>query len=485
MYTLLFLLFTSSPYLEFKDLGVKMPPIGDNLLSFILNNDNTVYYKLPKVYQSNDPNGLTGVFAAEYLPEINANLDFPWDRPFGFNQVPKDILETFNFFLLPRNKKIAVFNEQPVKWLYPDAGIFGEILIIKEKEKNQKYICEIRIRIKRVFNGNADWESKIFRQIANRMELESFLGVPTYYSSAVKPATKYVKLENPEKDKVFIAQAYLDVLPDIPADKLETIFSTFPFKDVTSEPWSETCIAPTSTQEFNLFPKDYALLIKMDSFSCQRCHKQTFVPNNRLLPNEPIIKNNPDKIGRIRGYDGIFTWQPFDESCISKDGTNQGFKLRSYDFEKGYVEYYDPIKHKDYVLTGFFQKELIQEEIPVALRTKPVHLNVVDNASDYLGIKTSIANPEFVKYYKKAWNGGLYIDEVKPNGIFYNVGIKNGNVLAGIALGNKSYATLKPKDLEDILKLPDFNKVAEVGVWIISPEGIVEKKVFNKQGVLK
>lgn len=475
MYILLLIFSSVNPYLQFKDLEVTLPPIGDNLLNFILTNDNTVYYKLPKVYQANNTGGLSGVFSAEYLPEINANLDFPWDAPFGFNQVPKEVLETYNFFLLPKGKKIVIFREIPVKWIHPNMGIFGEILIVKDKSKNRKYICEIRIRIKRLFGAIADWETKIFRQVGNRMELESYLGVPTYYSNSMKPTSKYLKLENPEKDKVFVAQSYVDVLPDLPHDKVETIFTTFPFKEVTNDTWSENCIAPTSNQEFNIFPKNYALLLKMDSFACQKCHRQTFVPNNRLLPNEPIIKENSSKIGRIRGYDGIFTWHPFDESAISKDGESKGFKLRDYDFNHGYVEYYDPAKHKDYILTTFVQKELIEDEMPSPFRTKPTALNV--EPADQFGIKVSLANPEFVKYYRPQWNGGLYIDYVSPDSILAN-SLSKGEVMTGVSIGKTSYATLQYKDLEDISRLPNF-KNSQLAVWVITPEGAIIKRLFS------
>ena len=52
-----------------------------------------------------------------------------------------------------------------------------------------------------------------------------------------------------------------------------------------------------------------------------------------------------DWYGRIRGSDGIFSFHPFDPSCISYNGYEQQARLRDEFVEGGLIERYDSSKH--------------------------------------------------------------------------------------------------------------------------------------------
>ena len=74
---------------------------------------------------------------------------------------------------------------------------------------------------------------------------------------------------------------------------------------------------------------------------------------------------NPEKVGNIRGSDGIFTWTPLDINTAAKDAndTKQVY-LRRYDRDNKIVTLYDPILHSDYKLTTYVQKSLADYELP-------------------------------------------------------------------------------------------------------------------------
>jgi len=81
------------------------------------------------------------------------------------------------------------------------------------------------------------------------------------------------------------------------------------FKNTTNVKWSADCSIPTADDTFSIVPKNYSLglLPGVDSDSCSNCHRQTSISVNRLVPEEPMIRDNPARVGNIRGSDGIFT----------------------------------------------------------------------------------------------------------------------------------------------------------------------------------
>ena len=360
--------------LDLNKIGITLPVTNDENLNELLNSARTVYYKFPQTYQFFQPSSVVehknltlgttyqtktkevfGLYFSSYLPEFNANTFFPWETTFGLNHAfaaGNSPYESINFIHLPPNNPVVVLNETPIKWIYPIGTTVAEILYVKNK--TNKYIFEIRTRTK-VFDT---WEPNVYRPVANREEFEKHVNVGV-------PAKKYLFLRNPQEDEVFKAEGFVERIPDLTEEQTKKLLS-LPFKLVTNEVWSDISNTPCSDQEFSLFPKDYSLgLITVDSVSCSNCHRQTQITVNRLIPKEPLIYKNPEKVGNIRGSDGVFTWTPFDVSTAAKDPTDvKELRLRKYDRDNKIVAMYDPILHLDYKLTPYVQKSLAEYELP-------------------------------------------------------------------------------------------------------------------------
>lgn len=323
------------------DLSVQnfsLPRTVDKKLAEVLSSKDTVFYKTPKFYQYYY-NGLFGVYEAHYLKDFNANLDFPWETTFGLNGRDK-VYTSVNFCYLPREnnkiKPIVILDyERPIRWIFPEGAVLGEILL-QPHPNGGRVIFEIRIRTK----TSNTWEVAIFRPIATQEEFQEKLNIAAY-----TPATKFFMMQNPEKDKVFVVSGKVEVVPEMSVEQVDYALS-LPFKDVTDSGWT-----PAGNQWYCLFPRDYKLgLISADSLSCQSCHKQTQVTVDRLIPSEPNIRNNLEKVGSIRGSDGIFTYSPFGSI------NNGSFTYRDYDLRNGRIAFYSKEKYPEYKIAYFVDK---------------------------------------------------------------------------------------------------------------------------------
>ena len=355
--------------------GIKLPATDDPTLKQLLNDPNTIFYKLPQSYQFYQPSstvehknltlGTTyvstteevyGVYFSSYLPEFNANTFFPWETTIGLNHAVakgNSPYGAINFINLPYSKPIAIINETPIKWIYPEGTTVSEVLYVKNNNTEEKYVFEIRTRTK-VKNT---WEPHVYRPLANRKELNKY----TTESSA----KKYLFLRNPQEDEVFKAEGFVEKIPDLTEQQTKEILN-LPFKEVTFDLWSEISAAACSDQSFSIFPKDYSMgLLSVDSESCAQCHRQTQITVNRLIPKEPLIYNNPAKVGNIRGCDGIFTWYPFDVNSVSASpDVKQKLYLRQFDRNNKIVAMYDSLLHGEYKLTTYVQRSLAKYELP-------------------------------------------------------------------------------------------------------------------------
>lgn len=360
--------------LNLNKIGIKLPNTKDETLKNLLSDSRTIFYKFPQSFQFFQPSSkvehknltlgttyltttkeIFGIYFSTYLPEYNANTFFPWETTVGLNHAlatGNSPYGAINFINLPYLKPIVVINERPVKWIFPVGTTVAEVLYVNYN--NDKFIFEIRTRIKTL----ETWEPNVYRPISNRKELEEYIG-------PINPSKKYLFLRNPQEDEVFKAEGFVERIPDLTPEKTKELFSLY-FKNVTNEIWSTISNVPCSDQTFSLFPKDYTLgLINVDSDSCSACHRQTQISVNRLIPKEPLIYNNPEKVGNIRGSDGVFTWTPFDISAISKDPSEtKVISLRKHDTDNNIVILYDRLMHTEYKLTPYVQRSLADYELP-------------------------------------------------------------------------------------------------------------------------
>lgn len=335
-----------------------IPETSDEELQEFLSNPRTIFYKLDRVYQYYQ-DGVWTVIDSDHLSDFNANQNFPWDNTFGLNTSNPDLYHTIDCFILPEGKEIAIINGRPVFWIFPPGTKFGEIPYHVNTPINRPLPFEVRSRAKLV----DDWDVDVYRPVESPQVLCDILGVKEY-----EIEKKYFEVENPEDDKSFQLAGHIEYTPNMNNEQKVEALSR-PFKNVTGVPWSGECSVPAGRDVFDIFPKDYTLgLLSPDNISCSQCHRQTFISVTRLVPREPAVVRNESKIGRIRGYDGIFSWHPFDPSTVSFDGRIvPRLKFRNYDIKNKIIALYDPVKHADYRLTRYVEEALKSEELPVNL----------------------------------------------------------------------------------------------------------------------
>lgn len=391
MYKYLFLLcvFCNTSFgqypLNLSKENIKLPKIEDKYFESKLNDKDTIFYKLEPIWQHYIPSStieqkdlvtgktsylkkdmVWGLHRTEYLSEFNANNDFPWEGTFGLNKGTANNIKTVNFLILPKEndkiKPVLLIRDKgkPYIWIFPTETIIGELILLQYK--NEWLTQEVRARIKTP--GDFYWEPIIFRPIKNRDHLQKIVG-------DYNPASKYMFFRNTEEEEVFKVEGLVERLPNLKEDQVLKILG-MEFQNVTYEDWSDVSSAPCSDIDFNILPKDYNLgLIKPDQDNCINCHKQTQISVSNLIPKEPLIINNPEKVGNIRGSDSVFTWYPFHTDAVSLNLSSKSttMRFREYDIVNKTIMIWeaDKLKNpelKDYRLTEFVQSSLRSYELP-------------------------------------------------------------------------------------------------------------------------
>lgn len=368
--------------LDLQKIGLTLPKTRDANLAYWFASDRTVFYKLPSAYQQYIPasvvtteNAATGhksqaliqrkwgIYKSTFQSDFNGNLLFPWDAPAGLNESRKTgiVYETINFMHVPEDESILVINDYPMRWVFPAGQTFGEVIYTKYEGRN--YILEIRSRTKS--DDCKEWEPRIFRPIGSKAELikealDAGIDIGDY-----KEAEEFAILRNPQKHEVERIEGNVRRLPPLPASVVKQLLAK-EFKDVSEHNWS-----PSADEGFHILPVKYRLdaLGKISADNCARCHQQTGTSVNNLIPEEPLIVNNQDKVANIRGYDGIFTWYPFSQDSILENDSRPmpTVKLRQYDVDNRLVLMVDKNQLNavsGYRLTEFVQRGLKPYELP-------------------------------------------------------------------------------------------------------------------------
>jgi hypothetical protein len=364
--------------LDLNSIGLTLPESEDQELNRLLKDNNTIFYKMPQVWQHYVPSSTTqetnltlgttiyktkksiwNLYSVKYNPDSHANFNFPWETTAGLNSAFKEKnanFKTVNFINLPKNPNgktipIYVLQERPIKWIYPIGTTVGEVIYVNFNNRN--YVQEIRTRKK--LNDSTYWEPMVYRPVTNREEYIELTNSVKYI-----PAKKHMFFRNPQEDEVFKMDGLVECLPPLETDKVISLLSR-KFKNATEENWS-----PCSIQDFHILPKDYcfSLIGGIDIESCSNCHRQTQISVRNLVPKDPSVINDPEGTGNIRGSDAVFTWHPFSASSISsnKDEYKQ-INFRNYDVSQGIVA--TKVDKEDlYKLTLFVQNSLKKYELP-------------------------------------------------------------------------------------------------------------------------
>jgi len=348
-----------------------LPRVEDEEVQKILDDPMLILYtdnEMPKAYQFLD-GMLPGIHRVSYNisangsePFGNGNREFPWATPAGAHRSKS--VSTFRFLRLPvdENGKVIPIvwfhsrsklnGQMTYGWRYPVGTAVGEVLLMRGPDA-QDYCFELRIR----FREQGDWDVDAFRpfpraeDLAERIkELRPAWGEDQNLISFIeqlKPAPKLPQMTLVDKHpRVSFRQTMaVHELPSLDDDALvRELMTQTTFKSAEGESWmtadgGEATAAPTTKAPFHVVPAHYeAGFVAVDRVSCMRCHETVNQPVDRF-------QGGRDWYGRIRGSDGIFSFHPFDPSCISGNGYGQGVAMRKEFTAAGVIAQYDPAKH--------------------------------------------------------------------------------------------------------------------------------------------
>lgn len=347
-----------------------LPHVADESIQRLLDDPELIFYteqEIPRAYQSWD-HVTTGVHAAAYNisanggePHGNGNVEFPWGDPAGTHRARN--MWSYRFLSLPKDEQgrarpIVWFRKvhrddihEGYGWRFPVGTVIGEVLVLRDPEGGS-HPFEVRVR-KRTRD---DWQVDVFRPFPRNEDLvarirelrpdwESQEGLKKFVTTV--SATKSLKshtLKDDHPDRVFKQRMGIDVLPALDDDLVAELLDTTPFRSALGAYWREgsngvNTAAPTTKDDFHVVPANYdAGFVEVDRFSCMRCHETVNQHVDRF-------DSGRDWYGRIRGSDGIFSFHPFDPSCISYNGYEQQARLRGEFVKGGLIERYDSSKH--------------------------------------------------------------------------------------------------------------------------------------------
>lgn len=338
-----------------------LPNIKDEHLKNILADRSLIFYtdtEIPKAHQ--DWEGLLqgvldsreNVSGNRSEPFGNGNKEFPWGTPAGTHL--SDGITTLRFILLPRDEKGKMYpvvyyqtpkttygqrtlkdgtiistderhNREGWAWTFPKGTVVGEILMLSDSS-GTPHAFEIRTRTRNL----EKWVVNAYRPFPTAKDLvagvkkldgwEKNKRLTTLVAHLEEPlsATEYTLADTQPDKSVFSQKRHQDFLPAIDEEAAVSLLDKTPFSSALGAIWRGkgelAPHAPTTEAGFHVVPKKYtAGFIDVTSNSCMQCHKET---NQHV--NEFDIRR--DWYGRIRGSDGIFSFHPFDPSCITRSG---------------------------------------------------------------------------------------------------------------------------------------------------------------------
>lgn len=279
-----------------SNLEIKTNDLELNRISHAL-----VEYKLPPAYVNNncahDPFYNISAVAGE--PFGNGNMEYPWRDSLGVAHCPNVSVRFFRYF--PAGKSVTVDTSRAT-WTFPNGTVFAEAFM--QKHDGKEYPWLLLTRTKR----NGYWSD--FRALApvpSREELEAEVG---------KWKVRYLKIDMRNHHSATVVESSnkkVEVLPDLEDDVVVRLLSR-PFREIPGY-WGDSFL-PTSAKDFNLVPKDFTGgAVDLGDNSCMQCHETAGKHVDRFEPSR-------DWYGHIKGSDGIFSWHPFEASCISSNGFN-------------------------------------------------------------------------------------------------------------------------------------------------------------------
>ena len=313
-----------------------IPDSKDEVLNKIKANPRLLIYtdaEMPHAYQD-WAGALLGIHSPSYnisaaKPQEkfgNPNVEFPWGKPAGTENVPESNFTSFKFLLLPENESIKITRKYlsgdrrpSFVWTFPKKTVVGEVLQLYYKD--QRYTFEVRLRTK-----EDDWKMSSYKPFTTLKDFAKFCksnGTQLYYHDQRIVQTH----------QIFQGDVIATSLDSIPENLVIKALNQ-PFENALGQEWHDNSHAATTDSDFHIIPKNYrAATIAIGTKSCVRCHES-------VLKHASDFDFNRDWYGRVRGSDGIFSFHPFDPSCISYSGIYQGERIRD-DFVKNKIVRYE------------------------------------------------------------------------------------------------------------------------------------------------
>lgn len=313
-----------------------IPNSKDGVLNKMRADKRLIFYsdkEIPRAYQD-FTSSLPGIHSPSYNISAakprerfgNPNVEFPWGHPAGTELVNDNEISSFKFLILPPDESIELYRKylpgdsRPTwVWDFPKGAIVGEVLQMHYKEKH--YTFEVRLRKKETAS---DWKVSVYRPFSTLKEFGDYCRkngtVLYYYDQKISQSHQIFKGD--------VVTTSLDEIPEVLVEKA----LKENFVNVLGQEWHNDAHAPTTDAKFHIIPRKYqAATIAITSSSCVRCHES-------VLKHANDFDFSRDWYGRVRGSDGIFSFHPFDPSCISYGGIYQGETIRQSFLNNGIVK---------------------------------------------------------------------------------------------------------------------------------------------------
>lgn len=381
-----FLLFTLAstsygqlmPAAKAQKLRKHFPQVDDPQLQEVLKDPQLILYtdaEMPAAYQIWD-----GEFQGVHSPSYNisagsseqakgngnggnGNIEFPWQGPGGAHRCNNLFVVRFLKLPVENGRRLpVVWHRQHLRgdassgyaWTYPNGTLFAEVLTMRGPS-GLYYTFELRTRTK----SGSEWIPNVHRPFPTAESLARRIKeLRPAWSTQPQLAKVVEHLERPESPlrlarltdttharREFDQTVGIDDLPAIGDDKLVAeLLQTTPFRSAQGELWRVgkgrlATYAPSTQAAWHVVPRNYdAAFISVDQKSCARCHASV----NRHVDD---FDSGRDWYGRVRGSDRIFSFHPFDPSCISGNGYPSGVRMRTELISAGVLESFNAQKH--------------------------------------------------------------------------------------------------------------------------------------------
>jgi hypothetical protein len=282
--------------------------------------------EMPPAFQAAN-RGRLGVFSAktQFLVGTDgfgqANLSFPWRRPFGLEF--SEGWTSFRFLLLPEGRPIEWYGRRqpgdrqaavPITWDFPEGSVLGEVLQLTTLGAGP-VAFEVRVRSKRP----AGWQVDVFRPYRDRDELDTAVAM---LAGADQAAAFLGRREH--EDRVWdqarvrhlLREARYDILPSLEKETVGKLLAT-PFASVKGREWVPGGLAP-DTLGVNIVPPHYsAAFIPVTANTCASCHRTAGKNANQFGFAAPP---GWDEWVRGSATDDALGFHIFDAGSVSRSG---------------------------------------------------------------------------------------------------------------------------------------------------------------------